>query len=68
MRCRPLNWSPRGFIQVNQGKKFDHNKTCTLTGTFKIFIAARVDPGISPPNYHFWGTKNDIYLSDQWQG
>ena len=42
-----------GFIQVNDGKKFDHIKTCTLTGTFKIIIAARVDLGILPLNYPF---------------
>ena len=32
---------------MNDGKKFDHIKTCTLTGTFTIFITARVDLGIS---------------------
>ena len=37
--------APKGFIQVNDGKRFNHIKTCTLTGTFKIFIAAGVDPG-----------------------
>ena len=45
--------TPVGFIQVNDGKRFDHIKTCTLTGTFKIFIAAGVDPGILPLNYSF---------------
>ena len=48
-----LDRVPKGFIQVNDGKRFDHIKTCTLTGTFKIFIAAGVDPGISPLNYPF---------------
>ena len=48
----------RKFTQVNDGKKFDHIKTYTLTGTFKIFIAAGVDPRISPTKItHFGGTK-----------
>ena len=38
-----INRAPRGFTQVNDGKRFDHIKTCTLTGNFKIFIAAGVD-------------------------
>ena len=29
-------------------QKFDHTKICTLTGTFKIFIAAGVDPHCVP--------------------
>ena len=49
----PRPSAPRGFIQVNDGKKFDHIKTGTLTGTFKIFIAAGVNPGISFLNYPF---------------
>ena len=48
-----LDGAPRGFIQVNNGKKFDPIKTSTLTGTFKIFIAAWVDPGISLLSYPF---------------
>ena len=46
-----LERAPRGFIHVNDGIRFDHIKTCTLTGNFKIFIAAVVDPEISPLNY-----------------
>ena len=53
------------FIQVNDCKRFDRIKTCTLTGTFKIFIVAWVDPGISPLNYPFRGTKNDICSNER---
>ena len=52
-----IDRAPVRFIQVNDGERFDPIKTCTLTGTFKLWIAAGVNPGLSPLNYPFKGDK-----------
>ena len=56
-RFLAIERAPARFIQVNDDKRFDPIKTCTLTGTFKIWIAAGVNPGLSPLNYPFKGDK-----------
>ena len=62
-----IDRAPTGFIQVNDGKRFDHMKTCILTGTFKIFIAA----GDFTPKLPIFGRPKmtfRAYSSEQWQG
>ena len=57
LRIALIERAPARFIQVNDGKRFDPIKTRTLTGTFKIWIAAGVNPGLSSLNYPFKGDK-----------